>query len=266
MKSKYLLFSFIALGACSCKWGVPPKQNGTTAKDTLSYTYKAIKERATDCGSKPDSSCSVAKISYPYFNGQQKLNDSVSRKLTSIFVLKDKPDTTLTQLTHDFFANYQKDKETLKDPQIYSLDCAVKVLRQDSGLVTLQVYGYISQGGAHPTSGTYFINWDTKTNKNIALDDLFDNGYQDKLTKIAEGIFRKNEKLADTASLANNYFFKDAKFALNNNFSITPLGLKFLYNEYEIKPYSAGTTDLFIPYAQIKSLLKPNTVVSQYIK
>jgi hypothetical protein len=50
------------------------------------------------------------------------------------------------------------------------------------------------------------------------------------------------------------------------NFSVTPIGIKFLYNQYEIKPYAAGITELFIPYAQIKSLLRPNSVVTQFIK
>ena len=47
---------------------------------------------------------------------------------------------------------------------------------------------------------------------------------------------------------------------------ITPTGLSFLYNEYEIKSYAEGQTTLFIPYTQIKSLLRPKTVVSQYLK
>jgi hypothetical protein len=46
-----------------------------------------------------------------------------------------------------------------------------------------------------------------------------------ELTKIAEQIFRKNEKLTDTSSLARDYFFKDNKFALNENYSITPAGI-----------------------------------------
>ncbi|HMG09958.1 MAG TPA: RsiV family protein, partial [Mucilaginibacter sp.] len=108
--------------------------------------------------------------------------------------------------------------------------------------------------------------WDTKANKDIALNDLFETGYQDKLKGIAEAIFRKDEKLSDTASLANDYFFKDNKFALNDNFSITPTGFKFIYNQYEIKPYAAGITTLVIPYSQIKSLLRPNTVVTKYAK
>ena len=106
----------------------------------------------------------------------------------------------------------------------------------------------------------------TKTNKKLALTDLINNNKQDSLKILAEAIFRNNEKLADNASLANDYFFKDSKFKLNNNFLVTPSGIRFLYNVYEIKPYEAGTTDLFISYAQIKSLLRSNTVVSQYIK
>jgi hypothetical protein len=90
-------------------------------------------------------------------------------------------------------------------------------------------------------------------------------GYHSELTKIAEQIFRKNEKLTDTSSLARDYFFKDNKFALNENYSITPAGFKFVYNQYEIKPYAAGKTELLLPYSQIKKLMRPQSVAAQYI-
>ena len=98
------------------------------------------------------------------------------------------------------------------------------------------------------------------------MDDIFVEGYQENLNKIAEKIFRTDEKLSDTTSLATNYFFDKNKFSLNKNFMVTPQGVSFLYNEYEIKPYSAGQTTLLIPYSQIKSLLRPATVVSQYLR
>jgi hypothetical protein len=114
---------------------------------------------------------------------------------------------------------------------------------------------------------TEFLNWNTKANKSITLSDILVKDYKDKLTPQVEAIFRKRRKAQQMMlSLAQDYFFKDNKFALNNNFSITPVGLKFLYNQYEIKPYAAGQTSLLIPYTKIKSLLLPNTVVSQYIK
>jgi len=98
------------------------------------------------------------------------------------------------------------------------------------------------------------------------LPDVFAEGYTTKLTAAAEKIFRAQEKLSDTASLANGYMFKDGKFVLNNNFLVTPIGIRFLYNEYEAKPYSDGPTEILIPYTQIKPLLRSNTVISQYIK
>ncbi|MDB5148361.1 MAG: hypothetical protein JWQ57_2381 [Mucilaginibacter sp.] len=265
MKNLCLLF-FVVIGLSSCQWGVPKKVTEKPV-DTLHYTYKTIKAKAADCGGKPDSSCTVVKINYPFFDSAKTLNDTITRKLTVMFAMDGKPDSSLELMTQKFLKAYADFRKT--DPRsgmFFTLDDSVKLIHQDSSLTTLQVSGYSYQGGAHGGSFTGFINWDVKAGKNLRLDDIFAAGYHEKLTTIAEGIFRKNEKLADNASLADNYFFKDNKFALNENFSITPIGVKFLYNQYEIKPYAAGITTLFIPYAQIKSLLQPGSVVSQFIK
>lgn len=268
MKTRYLLCSVaIGFALASCQWGVPKQQKEAVVTDTLVYTYKTIHERAADCGDKPDSSCTVVQVKYPVFTGQKTLNDSVAGKLTSMFAMDGKPDSSVALMSKKFLQAYMDFKKGDPRSEMYfELNSYAKVLVQDSSLTTLEVGGYSYQGGAHGASATFFINWDTKANKDIALDDLFGTGYQDKLKSIAEAIFRKDEKLSDTASLANDYFFKDNKFALNDNFSITPTGLKFIYNQYEIKPYAAGITTLVIPYSQIKSLLRPNTVVTKYAK
>ncbi|WP_121809646.1 DUF3298 and DUF4163 domain-containing protein [Mucilaginibacter kameinonensis] len=265
MKNLCLLF-FIALGLSSCQWGVP-KKTPEKPLDTLHYVYKVIKARAADCGTKADSACTVVKINYPVFDSAKALNDTIVNKLTVMFAMDGKADSSLELMTKNFLKSYDDFKKT--DPRtgmFFTLEDSVKVLQQDSSLTTLEVRGYSYTGGAHGGTSVGFINWDTKAGKNLKLDDVFISGYHDKLTGIAEKIFRKNEKLSDTASLKDNYFFKDDKFALNENFSITPLGIKFLYNQYEIKPYAAGITELFIPYTQIKSLIQPGSVVSQFIK
>ncbi len=270
MKTSYLFcFIIVSFALASCQWGVPSKQKDTTSVDTLSYTYKNIHERAADCGNKPDSACAVVTIKYPVFTGQKKLNDSVIHKLTGLFVMssEEKPDSTIELMNKAFFKSYDDLKKT--EPKLamyYKLNSYAKVILQDSSLTTLEVGGDTYQGGAHGAAATFFINWDTKANKDLTLDDIFTAGYKDKLRVIAEGIFRKDEKLSPTASLANDYFFKDNKFALNDNFLISPVGLKFFYNSYEIKPYAGGTTTLIIPYPSIKSLLRPGSVVSKYIK
>jgi hypothetical protein len=266
MKLQPGVFCFVAIAISGCMWGKPDKKDKAINMDTLAYKYTVFKARATDCGNKADSNCTVVKFKYPNFIGQKTLNDTIVHKLVTLFQLSEKPDTSLAELSKKFLADYLSFKQENKSGLFYSLDCYARIIRQDSSLTTLETGGYVFTGGAHPSSYTGFINWNTKTNKSITLNDLVAPFAYQKLKATAESIFRTNEKLSDTTSLANNYFFKDNKFALNDNFSITPTGLRFLYNQYEIKPYAAGTTELIIPYSKIKSLLRPNTVITQYIK
>jgi hypothetical protein len=266
MKIQQVLFFMVMLGLSACQWGDTKTQKADITTDTLTYVYHTKKIRADDCGNKADSACTVVKIKYPVFNRDSILNDTVTNKLIVLFTA-EKPDKNLTAFIKRFMDNYQDFKKS--DPRsgmFFTLDSYARLIRQDSSLTTLEVGGYNFQGGAHGASATTFINWNTKSRKNIRLNDILIDGYTDKLTKVADSLFRQQEKLSYTASLKDNYFFKNDVFALNTNFLITPLGLRFLYNQYEIKPYAAGKTDLFIPYTKIKSLLRPNTVIAQYLK
>lgn len=263
----YLLIIAILTILSSCEWGGAPKtRKAGISKDTLSYQEQRYKKYADDCGSKPDSNCSEINITYPVFKGQPKLNDTVVQKLASMVAIDNKHENTFDALSKDFF---QQDKQVKSAGRAHiklTITGSATVARQDSGLVAIQLDGYSFTGGAHGISPTYFINWDIKTGKNLLLADVLTTGYEQPLNAVAEKIFRKEENLSDTASLSRDYFFKGGKFSLNNNFMITPLGLRFLYNQTEIKPYAAGKTEIIVPYNQIKTLLKPNTIVSQYVK
>ena len=268
MKLRGLCF-LLMIAASSCMWGEHGKQGNGINTDTLAYTIKTIKQRASDCGDKPDSGCTVAILKYPVFKNSVLLNDSIQNKLFNLFWTDStlEADTALQQYANNFINIYEQNKN---DPsvkgRVFTVNSYAKIVRQDSSLLALQIGGYMFQGGAHGATMTYFLNWNTKTDKRINLSDLLITGYDDKLTRIADTIFRTNELLSDTASLADNYFFKNNEFALNNNFLVTPTGLRFLYNQYEIKPYAAGQTSLIIPYSKIKPLLLPHTVIAQYIK
>jgi hypothetical protein len=264
-----LLLCFVLMIFASCEFGKPynaAKQAVFT--DTVAYTMQKIYQRANDCGNKADSACTIAKITYPLFNGQNALNDSVKRGLLRInFSDNSDTDTTLKMMVDRYFDEYAGFKKYNKaDDRFFTLDTYAKVVNQDSSLLALEYGGYVYEGGAHGADFKEFLNWNPKAKKPVYLKDVLVPGAYPQLSKIAERIFRKNEKLKDTSSLARDYFFRDNKFALNENYLFTPSGIRFVYNQYEIKPYAAGQTELLIPWVQIKTLIRPNAVVALYTK
>jgi hypothetical protein len=265
IKGRLFIIAVTALLFSSCfnNSSKPGKPDITT--DTLTYAYQTIREHAADCGDKPDTNCTIAQIKYPVIVNNEALNDTLSHNMLKLF--DGDPDKGLQTLAKSFITSYDGWKKAHKDAKArFKLNINTSVLRQDSDLITLQISGTSLAGNKHPIALTRFINWNTKTQKTILLDSILISGYKEPLSAIAEKIFRKQENLTDTSSLTRDYFFKGGKFALTGNFLITPLGIRFLYNQYEIKPYNAGTTNLFIPYGQISQLLKPNTVTTQYHK
>lgn len=266
-RKRVSLLVLLVISLCfACNQSQNTASEITTTRDTLNYTYKTIKERAASCGDQPDSNCTVASFIYPAFEpAQQKLEDSVQRKLITLYNI-EKPSQTLLEQAKKFVADHEAFIKT--DPrgnQVWTLDGKAKVLRQDSSLITIAVSGYSYAGGAHGNSGSFFVNWDTKANRQVALKDLLNAGYPEKLNQVAEHIFRQNEQLSDTASLANSYFFEKDRFHLNDNFVITLEGLKFIYNQYEIKPYSSGITELLVPYTEMLPLISKNSLLQQFI-
>jgi len=213
----------IACSLTSCQWGASTEDKPAITTDTLQFIYKNNKQKTAG---------STIGISYPIFNKQPALNDSLNGYLK-------------TAVNHDLHA---------------------VVLRQDSSLAIIEINEVsVGPGKSNKNTTTHFINWNTKKSKSIKLGDILVDQYADQLKKVAESIFRKNENLNETASLSG-YSFKNGLFTLNNNFLITPIGLKFLYNNGEAKPDSYGPVVLFIPYSQILNLLRPNTVIDQYHK
>ena len=267
MKIQSVLFLFI-LSLAGCNFGNAPTQlKPSIFKDTLTYNYQHIHKRAADCGNKADSACTVVKITYPVFKNNPALNDTVKRKVLTFFAPDNKPETSPELMASKFLSNYaDSKKDNKRTGYFFTLTGDVNVVLQDSALLAIQYSSYAFAGGAHGISYTGFFNWNPKGNKEITLGDILTAGYQAPLNKIAERIFRKEENLKDTSSLARDYFFKDNKFALNGNYLLTPTGIRFVYNQYEIKPYAAGQTEIIIPYADIKALIRPNAVIAHYIK
>jgi hypothetical protein len=133
----------------------------------------------------------------------------------------------------------------------------VRPLRITPPVVSLECSESFFFGGAHGSFATTYLNFDPATGARVMLDGLLDPGSLGRLTAIAEAHFRQERKLSATADLKQEGFtFEEGRFQLSEVYGFSASALIFVYNIYDIAPYSMGPTEVRIPYAEIRDLLK----------
>jgi hypothetical protein len=251
-----LAFLFAAtLFSCAIK-------ESKTFKPGITYTAEHFKLASKKCGIDSTAGCASYEVNYPVFSGldaavahrlMTKINASVSMGNPEAH------DWNMQRIAEDFIRGYeefQTESPELGDGDwYYKADVAVEVL-QDT-LISLSIHDEYFTGGAHGGAGTYFININPKTGKDVSLDDVLRSGYRSHLIKTGEQLFRQVRELPDTTSFVEYGFeFPDDQFQLTDNYGFTGDGITFVYNSYEIGPYVLGPTTIVIPYEKLKDWLK----------
>ncbi len=115
---------------------------------------------------------------------------------------------------------------------------------------SISTYG----GGAHGNSGISFKNIDKSSKKELNLEDILKPNSKKAFTQTVEKVYREMRHLSKSETMKDAGWFGD-KFELAQNFAITPQGLYFLYNSYEVQAYSMGQEVILVPYHEIKEFL-----------
>lgn len=138
-----------------------------------------------------------------------------------------------------------------------SLDaCGLSRIKVSAALVspTVVVFevdreGY-SCGAAHGNHTTSYLNYNVQAGRPITLSELMNAGYEDKLA----ALIRANLEEQGVSLLV-----EPEEVEVSSSFSVTPGGLKFSYDPYEIAPYSEGTVEVEISTGALaqQGLLSP---------
>jgi hypothetical protein len=240
----------------ACQNNSTPKKEISTQNlfDSLSFSYEDEKK---------DSS-SYFKMNYVLLNctGFDKaINDSINTDLRSfIFEVEPSLTKTLKQLLDESKTNLVNEYHTqLKDfPENYNgydHDIDQNLIFKNNQFISLEVVRYSFAAGAHGMGWTDYLHHDLKTGKRLYLNDFIQS--KNKLIEIAEIEFRKQMGLKKTDNLEENgFWFTNNKFHINENFCFKNDSLEFLYNQYEIAPFSMGPIGLKVSLNQIKSDIK----------
>lgn len=243
-----LCATWLAVGCFSEKRSEQDSAGGTSA-DTASYRVAQFKDfspylSGTENG--VDSTLFTAR--YPVFEAD--INELVK---DAIFI---DGENTVEQVAQSFLGGFNEYAEEQIEagneafhPWFKHQDCSV-VLNKP-GFLTLRSAINDYTGGAHGMELELYFSYDPQQKKRLQLTDIVQDTTQ--LLAIAEDLFRKQENLSDTAAYGSSYFFDS--FVLSHNFGLTPSGLLFHYNPYEIKAYAEGPTVLIIPYEELKDIM-----------
>ena len=107
-------------------------------------------------------------------------------------------------------------------------------------------------GAAHPSSGTYMVTYDLKAQKALGLADLFHPGtpYLSTLSRYCKSDLEQQGTEPDLLGLKPTA----PNFA---HWNLTKRGLLITFDPYQVAPYAAGPQSVTIPYAKLRSLMKP---------
>lgn len=147
----------------------------------------------------------------------------------------------------------------------YELQKNNKLLFKDEHVWSYSVEHADYTGGAHGSLNVLYYTIDLNKLTIITEENIFSPNYYKLLTtKIVENLMKKYN--VDTPEkLLNEGFFDINEIAPNNNFWINNEGVHYIYNQYEIAPYSMGPIEVTIPYRDIVSIIIPGSIAAQYI-
>jgi hypothetical protein len=249
-----LLILVVFVNACQNNSSTKKEISNQNLFDSLTFSYEDEKK----------DSNSYFKMNYVLLDCKgfdKTINDSINTDLRS-FIFEVEPSLTksLQQLTEESKTNLVNEYHTqLSDfPENYNgydHDIDQNYIFKNNQFISLEVIRYSFAAGAHGMGWTEYLHHDLKTGKKLFLSDFIQS--QNKLIEIAEVEFRKQMNLKKTDNLEENgFWFTNNKFHINENFCFRNDSIEFLYNQYEIAPFSIGPIGLKVPLNAIKSDLK----------
>ena len=140
-----------------------------------------------------------------------------------------------------------------------------EILFNKQDIISTSVYFENYTGGAHGAHALKNHVIDLSTGNAITEAMIFVEDYQDTLTQLIIATIAKDKKAKDIKELENMGYFSIDEVYPNNNFWVNDKGITYTYNEYEIAAYVVGRTNVFIPYSDLKLILKPESPISALI-
>lgn len=218
-------------------------------------------------------------IAYCDSNILRSVHDSVVLYLFGSDYLHTPKEKLLETVANDFYESFVDDNKAVINIKDTIAGYTLKYKNVVSGFSLLSdkrlyVYGverYIYMGGAHGNETRFYLNFDLTSGKTIKEPDIFNQGYEKNLTEVIKKQIleicksaprEKNSEAIET--LDDTDFWVDA-IKPNGNFYVTDESINYVFNPYEIAPYSMGQTEVIIPFDKLYNILKNESAITHLV-
>lgn len=145
--------------------------------------------------------------------------------------------------------------------QTYSLVTFIE--EGHGGTINVSANVFVDTGGAHPHQWSQWLNFDFESGNLLTKDDIFlasakadiERMLLDHLMLMQAEVY-PDESLKTLEDLQQKGFLQMTNMYIPDNFLLHKEGVSFLFNRYDIAPYSAGEIVIEIPYEEIGYCLK----------
>lgn len=281
---RYMRFTLVAAGMAlmalvGCKSG--PAKSGTAAAEQDSVqqqTAAFVTDSIAFCEQKDSTlKCSVV-VDYP--SGDDSLSVGVRRyvagELARLFLPtmqeEDEPAAVFKGAKEDGkalvdfygklnFGYLKAQYAELKELGIAGLsyDLSIRKTYETDRYLTYETSCYVFLGGAHGSALCRPVNIVKATGKVLAatVDTLKQKALQPILRRgVKEYISKAENRKIKDSDLQNMLFVEHGIIPLPTTVPVlTPEGLRFVYQQYEIGPYALGMVEFTVPYTDVKSCL-----------
>ena len=268
MRASIFTISFIAFAIFSCETEAPIKEKEKPTKvDVQETEYKpviitGVEHIKIGFGEEKEESSiaySYYRLSEKSFRYEEEINKFLASSITTEMEESSRPKGNI-ELSPTYFKSILKNFKTEFDNSgedfPWSYYDSTYLDESFEQFVQVKRNSYAFTGGAHGNSYIGNDLFSKETGEQLKLKDFISD--VPKLTKIGDKYFRQTVEIQSTDDLEEQGFWFTKGFELNGNFYFENNKMIFVYNQYEIGPYSMGIISVEIPIREIKSLLKLN--------
>ncbi len=145
--------------------------------------------------------------------------------------------------------------------QTYSLVTFIE--EGHEGIINASANYFVDMGGAHPNQWSRWMNFDSVNGNNLTKEDVFlSSAKADIETLLLNKLINQQAELHTEAPVTTLEDLQELGFLqlttmyIPDNFLLGKEAVLFLFNRYDIAPYSAGEIVLKVPYEEIGAYLK----------